>query len=140
MGKHSIRGVLTGEELNIVGIQRNRPGQHRISGGEYTTVQEPLVGVTHQMGDDTWDLSLQFVSVTYSIAPQGPKAGRWLDKAHPNRTLRNSALWRRPRADEMPPGWTPKLYASNVIPMVPRDPAVQEYPLQGDYPIFGERY
>lgn len=96
MGKHSIRGVTTGEELNVCGTGSfKRVGRHWIAGGEYTTVQEELLHPMHR----TPKGFLAFVKVTYSIAPQGPNCKQYIDRAHPrpapNMYMDNRTEWRR---------------------------------------------
>lgn len=78
MGRHSIRGVLTGEELNVCGTGSfKRKGRHHIGGGEYATVVEWLPAEGYGPIP---------VDITYSIAPQGPGKGVYVDKAHPRPT------------------------------------------------------
>lgn len=113
MGKHSVRGIPSGLPLNVVGRGSKHVARHAIGGGEYTTVD----------------------GITYSIAPQGPGKPMYRDKLHTG-TCSNPACpgtrghdgpcmpvavgqWRRPHPGEMPPGWTPKAYATNVTPIRP---------------------
>lgn len=79
MGRHSIRGVTTGQELDVRGRDSKRLKTHRISGGEYTT---ELVWVNRRVASNGQSYVEDGVRLTYSIAPQGPGKPWYIDKLH----------------------------------------------------------